>query len=105
MPIQVSLLTQETIDAYHINKIAADGYIYIGINKGIYGLPQAGLLAKRLAKFGYYQHCLMRYMPGGPRVCTPCVYSPPPCVVFTPPTPTIFLAQLVLSLVVDYAHG
>ncbi len=35
----------------------------------------------------------MRYMPGGARVCTPCVYSPPPCVVFTAPTPTIFFSS------------
>jgi hypothetical protein len=37
-----------------------NGYVYVEITKGMYGLPQAGrlandLLAKRLAKHGYFQ--------------------------------------------------
>jgi hypothetical protein len=42
------------------------GYVYAEINKGMYGLPQAGILAnklleKRLNKHGYFQH---RHTPG-----------------------------------------
>jgi hypothetical protein len=41
-------------------KVTTDGYIYTEIQKGMYGLPQAGiiaheLLADRLAKHGYTQ--------------------------------------------------
>lgn len=43
-----------------------NGYVYVRIDKGMYGLPQAGilandLLAERLAKHGYYQ---CRHTPG-----------------------------------------
>ncbi len=46
--------------------MADDGWVYIQINKGMYGLPQAGILAnnlltKRLAAKGYYQ---CQYTPG-----------------------------------------
>jgi len=41
-------------------KVRRDGYVYIEARKGMYGLPQAGLLAhqlleKRLEKHGYTQ--------------------------------------------------
>jgi hypothetical protein len=45
---------------YHnLNALAVDGWVYIDIRKGMYGLEQAGLLANqllqaRLAPFGYY---------------------------------------------------
>ena len=37
-----------------------EGYVYCEINRGMYGLPQAGLIAqellqKRLAEYGYHQ--------------------------------------------------
>ena len=39
-------ISKEIIDEYVLNKKAtADGSIYIEANKGMYGLPQAGLLA------------------------------------------------------------
>ena len=42
------------------DKVANDGYVYIEVHKGMYGLPQVGLLAqqlleKRLEKHGYTQ--------------------------------------------------
>ena len=41
-------------------KVTADGHVYVEIRKGMYGLPQAGLIAQelleeRLNKEGYYQ--------------------------------------------------
>lgn len=30
------------------NKVATDGYIYVKISKGMYGLPQAGIIAQEL---------------------------------------------------------
>jgi len=51
----------EVINEYKLrNKVTSDGHVYIELNKGMYGLPQAGLLAQellieRLAKHGYTQ--------------------------------------------------
>jgi hypothetical protein len=48
MVINLSSLPQETIDKYDLIKLAQDGKVYIDIQKGMYGLPQAGILAKEL---------------------------------------------------------
>jgi hypothetical protein len=58
MVINLSSLPQETIDKYDLIELAQDGKVYIEIQKGIYGLPQAGiltneLLQRNLAKDGY----------------------------------------------------
>ena len=60
MRIPVKLIPQEIIDDYNLMPKVTDGFVYVEINKGMYGLPQAGLLAnkllaRRLAKYGYYQ--------------------------------------------------
>jgi hypothetical protein len=54
-------IPKEVIDEYNLHeKITPDGYIYVEVRKGMYGLPQAGLLAqelleKRLKEHGYTQ--------------------------------------------------
>jgi hypothetical protein len=58
MVINLSSLPQETIDKYDLLNLAQDGKVYIEIQKGMYRLPQAGILAKELlqrnlAKYGY----------------------------------------------------
>jgi hypothetical protein len=58
MVINLSSLPQETIDKYDLIELAQDGKVYIEIQKGMYGLPQAGILAnellqRNLAKDGY----------------------------------------------------
>jgi hypothetical protein len=58
MVIDVSSLPQETIDKYNLIELAQDGKVYIEIQKGMYGLPQEGILAnellqRNLAKDGY----------------------------------------------------
>jgi hypothetical protein len=58
MVINLSSLPQETIDKYNLIELAQDGKVYIEIQKGTYGLPQAGILANELlhhnlAKDGY----------------------------------------------------
>jgi hypothetical protein len=58
MVINLSSLPQETIDKYNLIKLAQDGKVYIEIQKGMHGLPQAGILANELlqrniAKDGY----------------------------------------------------
>jgi hypothetical protein len=56
--INLSSLPQETIDKYDLIELAHDGKVYIEIQKGMYGLPQAciltnELLQRNLAKDGY----------------------------------------------------
>jgi hypothetical protein len=58
MVINLSSLLQETIDEYNLIELAQDRKVYIEIQKGMYGLPQAGILAnellqRNLAKNGY----------------------------------------------------
>jgi hypothetical protein len=58
MVINLSSLPQETIDKYDLFELSQDGKLYIEIQKGMYGLPQAGILANELlqhnlAKDGY----------------------------------------------------
>jgi hypothetical protein len=58
MVINLSLLPQETIDKYDLIELSQDGKVYIEIQKGMYGLSQAGivtneLLQRNLAKDGY----------------------------------------------------
>jgi hypothetical protein len=60
--IKLSDIPQEFIDEYDLTKYAKDSWVYFEINKGVYGLKQAGklandLLTERLAEHGYYQ-CL-----------------------------------------------
>ena len=58
-------IPQEIIEEYKLqNKVTHDGHVYIEIRRGMYGLPQAGLLAQqlleeRLAKHGYHQSQLV----------------------------------------------
>jgi hypothetical protein len=59
MKMPLSLFSQDIIDHYGLLDKALNGYIYMEIRKGMYGLPQAGILAnkllkKRFAKHGYF---------------------------------------------------
>jgi hypothetical protein len=58
MGINLASLPQKTIEKYDLNEMAQDGKVYIEIQKGMYRLPQAGILANKLlqrnlAKDGY----------------------------------------------------
>ena len=65
--IKLSDILDEIIQEYKLHNIAnPEGYIYIEVNKGMYGLPQAGILAQelleqRLNKHGYFQS---KFVPG-----------------------------------------
>ena len=67
MKIPITHIPDEIITEYSLrNKVHTDGAAYIEIQKGMYGLPQAGMLAnkllkRRLAKHGYYE---VRHTPG-----------------------------------------
>ena len=58
--IPINLIPEEVIQQYQLHLITHNGHVYVEIRKGMYGLPQAGLLANqllesRLALDGYYQ--------------------------------------------------
>jgi hypothetical protein len=66
MRLPISIIPQEIIDEYNLAHLLYKGLVYIEICKGMYGLPQAGILAnqlltKRLAPHGYY---VCRHTPG-----------------------------------------
>jgi hypothetical protein len=66
MKMLLSRFPEEIVQKYNLNALAVDGWLYIEIRKGMYGLKQAGLLANqllqtRLALFGYYP---ARHTPG-----------------------------------------
>ena len=67
MKIQIAQIPDEIIAEYNLkNKVHSDGTVYIEIRNGMYGLPQASMLANkllkhRLAKHGYYE---VRHTPG-----------------------------------------
>jgi hypothetical protein len=66
MKMLVSWFPEEIAQKYNLNALAVDGWVYIEIRKGMYGLKQAGLLANQLLQtllvpFGYYP---ARHTPG-----------------------------------------
>jgi hypothetical protein len=48
MRILLSRFLEEIVQKYNLNALAVDGWVYIEIRKGMYGLKQAGLLANQL---------------------------------------------------------
>ena len=66
MRFRLEMIPHEIRQQYQLDAIAVDGWVYVEIQKGMYGLPQAGMLANkllkaRLAKHGYYK---CRHTPG-----------------------------------------
>jgi hypothetical protein len=60
MKMPIALIPADIIAHYNLNEKVLDGYVYMDIRKGMYGLPQAGILAnkllkKRLACHGYFE--------------------------------------------------
>jgi hypothetical protein len=81
MVINLLSLPQETIKKYDLIELSQDGKVYIEIQKGVYGLPQAGILAnqllkRNLAKDGYLptQHIHVLILPPAP---SPTGHYPP----------------------------
>jgi hypothetical protein len=59
MRIPIYMIPQTIIEHYNLLPLVHNGFIMTEIRKGIYGLPQAGILAKqlldeRLLEGGYY---------------------------------------------------
>ncbi len=60
MKMSIDLIPQEFRDAYDLDAKQKGGFVYMEIQKGMYGLPQAGILAnkllkERLKKKGYFE--------------------------------------------------
>ena len=59
MRLPYHIIPEEIKRAYNLDKLVENGFVYVRITRGMYGLPQAGLIAnellkKRLADAGYY---------------------------------------------------
>jgi hypothetical protein len=66
MWLPISILPLDIIEKYYLTRLAVNGWVYLEIHKGMYGLKQAGLLAnqllqKMLKPFGCYP---ARHTPG-----------------------------------------
>ena len=66
MRLPYNIIPQEIKTAYNLDSLVENGWVYVRIGRGMYGLPQAGLIAnellkKRLTKAGYYD---CQYTPG-----------------------------------------
>ena len=60
MHIKIDLVPQAFIDENNLQDTIYNGYLYMEIRRGMYGLPQVGMLAnkllkKHLAPHGYYE--------------------------------------------------
>ncbi len=61
MRLKLTDIPQEVIEHYKLmSLVTKDGYVYCKIIRGMYGLPQAGIIAqelleKRFAEYGYHQ--------------------------------------------------
>ena len=50
MQLPIKIIPQEIINKYNLNDIVEDGWVYVKIVKGMYGLPEAGKTANYLLK-------------------------------------------------------
>ena len=46
--MKLSDFHESVVEHYKLKDVAKDGWLYIGVSKGMYGLPQAGILAHKL---------------------------------------------------------
>jgi hypothetical protein len=66
MRMPLDLFPDNIVDHYDLRRKAKNGFVYMEIRKGMYWLPQAGILAnkpvkKQLALYGYFEQ---PHMPG-----------------------------------------
>ena len=48
MRLPISIISQEIIDQYKLMDLVHNGYVFIETHQGMYGLPEAGILANQL---------------------------------------------------------
>jgi hypothetical protein len=81
MRLQLDIIPEEIIVAYNLRELVTlDGWVYIEICKGMYGLPQASILANQLLE---KMTCGQRVLPmsthPGPMATYVVVYHVLPC--------------------------
>jgi hypothetical protein len=47
MRLPLTILPHDIIEKYDLKRLAVNGWVYLEIQKGMYGLKQAGLLANQ----------------------------------------------------------
>jgi hypothetical protein len=60
MRLKTTDIPEEFMTEYGLHELANNGYVYCKIQKGMYGLPQSGIIAQelleeQLARYGYHQ--------------------------------------------------
>jgi hypothetical protein len=55
MKMPLSLFPSWIVKQYDLTKHAKDGWAHLEMRRTGWGLPQAGILARKLALFGYYK--------------------------------------------------
>ena len=58
MKLPLDIIPEEIIQQYNLRNLEHKGFVYMEIQKGVYGLPQAGKIANdklklHMSKFGY----------------------------------------------------
>ena len=58
MNLPLDIIPEEIIQQYNLRNLSHKGFVYMEIQKGMYGLPQAGKIANdklklHISKFGY----------------------------------------------------
>jgi hypothetical protein len=48
MRMLLSRFPEEIVNKYNLKELTVDGWVYIGVRQGMYGLKQADLLANQL---------------------------------------------------------
>ena len=66
MKMKIDILPEDIIAKYNLRNIVHNGWVYIKIKQGMYGLKESGVLANKLLKerlstYGYYE---CNYTPG-----------------------------------------
>jgi hypothetical protein len=56
MRMPLKIFPRDIIDKYNLEAISVDGWVYIDIRKGIYGVKQAGLLGNQELKIPLELH-------------------------------------------------
>ena len=66
MRLPLAIIPDEIIKKYNILSLEKYGWVYIKIKKGMYGLPQAVLLANKLPekRLPKHRYLLVQYTPG-----------------------------------------
>ena len=88
MQLTFDIIPQEIIDKYNLTNIAHNRKVFINIRKGIYGLPQAGMISHDILKNHLEKH-----------ICQPVKYTPR---LWTHKSRPIYFILIVGDFVIKY---